>query len=81
MNSADDAYITDARIRAELLNRSDRFCALTGKSKSVIGKQAVNDAALLKDVEEGRNFTVGTYQRVMDWLSENWPAPETISQG
>jgi hypothetical protein len=30
-------------------------------------------------VADGHNFTVQTYQRVMDWLDDNWPGNEAIT--
>ena len=66
-------YPSEGEIRAALIRRADEFTRLTGLPKSVVGKEAVNDPAFLSQVAGGRNFTVGLYRRVMDWLDENWP--------
>lgn len=62
--------ITETEIRANVLARAKAFAAATGRSMSSISEDAVRDSKFLANVERGSNFTVKTYQRVLDWLAE-----------
>lgn len=62
--------ITAEAVRQTLLTRIDAFIALTGKSESFVGKEAVKDDRFVSRIRRGGNFTVETYQRVIDWLDE-----------
>jgi hypothetical protein len=64
-----DDYPTEVDIRTALLRRAERFCALTERSRSDLGKRAVNDSHFLYRIENGEGFTVRTYQRVMDYIT------------
>jgi len=66
-------YPTEKHLRHALLDRVRRFVALTGRSRSEIGVGALNDKAAVGRIEEGSNFKIGTYQRLMTWLDDNWP--------
>jgi len=72
-------YPTDADIRAVLLWRAARFSRQTGIPPTTIARQSVNDSALFSRLVKGRNFTVATYQKVMDWLDDNWPAGASMT--
>ena len=77
---SDAIDITENEIRAHVLERAKRFAAATGRSLSSISEEAVRDSKFLANVERGANFTVRTYQRVLDWLSEqekSLPPPST----
>lgn len=62
--------ITDGTIREHLLRRVDEFQKRTGMSLWKISKAAVADDKFLGNVQRGGNFTIKTYQRVIDWLDE-----------
>ncbi len=62
--------ITANQVRAALLQRIDGFLIKTGMSASTLGKSAVADDRFVKRIRDGGNFTVETYQKVMDWLDE-----------
>jgi len=70
------AFPSEQEIRDALVRRAETFTRLTGISRSEIGKRAINDGAFISQVGEGRNFTVGSYQRVMNWLDAHWPKQE-----
>lgn len=59
--SADD-------IRQKLLARAEAFAAKHEVSFSRIGLEALKDSKFLSEVKTGRNFTIGSYQAVMDWM-------------
>ena len=71
------SFPSEHEIRDALVRRAETFTRLTGISKSEIGKRAVNDGAFINQVGEGRNFTVGSYRRVMNWLDAHWPKQES----
>lgn len=60
--------ITADTVRQSLLHRIDAYMAATGKSESFVGKEAVKDDRFVSRIRRGGNFTVETYQRVIDWL-------------
>jgi hypothetical protein len=74
-------FLTKQEIRDALVGRADEFGRLTGKSKSEIGKLAVNDGAALSRIEAGGNFTVDLYGRFMDWFDKHWPQRRVKARG
>lgn len=60
--------LTADTIRQHLLNRARAYATANGTSFSAIGKEAISDDRFLARVERGDNFTLATYQRVIDWL-------------
>jgi hypothetical protein len=60
--------ITANQVRAALLARIDGYLATTGMSASALGKAAAADDRFVKRIRDGGNFTVETYQKVIDWL-------------
>lgn len=61
--------ITEQAIRENLLRLAKAYAARTGCSLSSIGEAAINDSKFVANVERGKNFTVKTYQRVIDWIN------------
>lgn len=57
-------------IRLSLLSRAKRYCEAANTSLSAIGMASVHDNKFLGKVQAGENFSIKTYQRVMDWLDE-----------
>ena len=55
-------------IRSHLLSRAEAYAERQGCSLSTIGEEAIRDGKFLLNVRNGANFTVKTYQRVIDWL-------------
>jgi hypothetical protein len=64
--------ISKDTIRAHLLSRAKAFAAASGKTLSAISSEAVKDSKFLPEVDNGKkaNFTLATYQRVIDWIDE-----------
>lgn len=60
--------ITADAVRQHLIERATAFSARTNTSLSAISTSAVQDSKFLANVKKGHNFTLNTYQRVMDWL-------------
>lgn len=62
--------ITAESVRQRLLDRATAYVERTNSSMSFISQQAVSDSKFLANVAKGDNFTLRTYQRVIDWLDE-----------
>jgi hypothetical protein len=67
-------YMTDDDIRRILLDRADRYCALTGTTRTSLGLAVLNDGSALADIKDGRDIRLGTYRKFMAWLDRHWPA-------
>jgi hypothetical protein len=69
--------ITAEAVRSALLARATAFSEARNVSFSKIGKESIRDDRFLARVRAGENFTIDTYQRVIDWLdaAERQPAP------
>lgn len=62
-------------LREHLRQTAAVFETFTGVTPKTVGKRAINDNTYFdRVVDGGQGFTIGTYDRVMRWLSENWPA-------
>lgn len=61
-------HITADNVRQALIQRIDAYKTVSGKSDSFVGKEAVKDDRFVSRIRAGGNFTVETYQRVMNWL-------------
>lgn len=61
---------TGEDIRNALMTRATAYAKARNSSLSTIGLKAVNDSKFFKQVEDGRGFSINTYQKVMDWIDE-----------
>lgn len=59
--------------RSNLLAVATAFAEAEGVSLASIGQRALKDNTFFSRVASGSNFTVETYDRVVKWLSKNWP--------
>lgn len=62
--------ITSQDIRTALLDRAVKYRETTGVSFSRMSTAALGDNKFLANVQAGKNFTVSTYQRMLDWLDK-----------
>lgn len=71
-------------LRQHLATCAAAFAAATGITPATIGKRALNDNTFFARIAEGQGFTVRTYDRVVAWMSAEWPAdavwPEHIAR-
>lgn len=68
MNAAPAPDISKEDIRHALLVRAKAYAMRRDCALSRIGEEAIRDSKFLARVEAGGNFTIETYQRVIDWL-------------
>ncbi len=64
-------FPTDVEIRAALLKRARDYCAEKGIGITSLAKSAVNDLGFFARVENGGNFTIGSYRKCMDYMNSN----------
>lgn len=62
--------ITADAVRQTLIARATAFSEAHGYSFSRIGDEALADSKFLARVRAGDNFTIKTYQRVIDWIDD-----------
>ena len=71
-------------LRSGLLATVAAFEAATGISAKTVGKRSINDNTFFPRISAGDNFTVKTYDRVIGWMSDNWPHdltwPESVDR-
>lgn len=60
--------ITADAVRGTLLTKAKAFCEKHNYSFSRVGDEALKDSKFLGRVQGGANFTIKTYQTVIDWI-------------
>jgi len=60
-------------LRAHLFECAALFEEATGITPATVGKRALNDNTYFARISSGQGFTIRTYDRVMEWMSANWP--------
>ena len=60
-------------LRHQLAQCLSLYESLTGVKPSAVSRRAVNDARFVDRVLAGEGFTVRTYDKVVQWLSDHWP--------
>ena len=62
-------------LKAQLLHVADAYARAVGLSRSRISTIVLNRGATLDAIASGSaDVTTGTFEKAMDWFSENWPA-------
>lgn len=62
------SLITEADVRACLIERATAYSIEYDVSFSAIGIAAVGDSKFLSRVRSGLGFNIKTYQRLIEWL-------------
>jgi hypothetical protein len=57
----------------ELLAKAKEYCSLTGRARSGVSLEILNDSKFFDRIEAGAGCTVRTYEKVMKWFRNNWP--------
>jgi hypothetical protein len=68
-------YPTADDVRAALIERMDAYCKKTGIAASSVCASAFNDTTFFRKVVDGRNFTIGQYQRMIDFIDAHPNGP------
>ena len=56
-----------------LIDLATRYCAATGKTRIAVSKRVFNDGKVLDNLVDGKDITIGRFERAMRWFSDNWP--------
>lgn len=71
--SANEADMEET-LRSQLLTLAADFQTATGITPLTVGKRALNDNTFFgRLAERERSFNVRTFDRVVEWMSANWP--------
>lgn len=74
MHVSEQPAPTSADIRKALLTRANDYAGLTGLALGTVSDRCAGDGKFLREVQEGKGFTVDRYQKAMDWFDSHWPA-------
>ena len=66
--------VMEDELRAHILALSRLYVGATKAAFSTIAMKAARDARFFDRLKDGKGFTVKTYDTVLRWFSENWPA-------
>lgn len=68
----------------QILLISDRYGAIAGIGRKRVSTIVMNRGSKLDDIAEGGDLSTRTFERAMQWFSDNWPEgqpwPEGISR-
>jgi len=64
----------EKQLRTHLIRLASLFEGHTGTSPASVGKFALNDNTFFHRMVSGKGFTVRTFDRVVTWFSDHWPA-------
>lgn len=68
-----EKYPDEEKLRVAAIERAEEYCLLTGNGIGKLGILISNDKTTFTRLKKGKNFTIGLYRKIMDWLDENWP--------
>lgn len=60
-------------LRFNLIDLATVFEQATEVSRATIGKRALNDNTFYARIEAGAGFNIKTFDRLIQWFSDNWP--------
>ena len=61
-------------LRSHMLVLASVHSAASGLSMISLGKRVANDSRFFMRIGAAKSFEARTYDRVVAWFSENWPA-------
>ena len=57
-----------------LIDVVERYSAATGTPLPSLGKTILNDTAFFPSLKDGRSCRLNTFEKIVGWLADNWPA-------
>ncbi len=64
-------------LRKQLLDLCHRHGEASNLTPGVLGKASLRDHTFFRRIEQGENFTVKTFDKVVQWFSDHWPEDAT----
>lgn len=69
-------------MRQQIIAVSDAWCAATGRSRATLSTILLNKGPRLDQIAAGQaDLVTGTFERAMQWFSDEWPKGATWPQG
>lgn len=60
-------------LRKNLVDLAASYSSATGASYASIGQLCMKDNTFFSRIMAGSGFNIGTFDRVVEWFSDNWP--------
>ncbi|MCO6410072.1 hypothetical protein [Hoeflea alexandrii] len=60
-------------LREQFIRTFDAFVDATGVGEGTLSDRLLNGGGRMKRIRAGSDIATGTFERVMRWLSDNWP--------
>lgn len=57
----------------QLLKTADMFCAATGMSRARVSTIVLSGGLRIDHIEAGGDIRTKSFERAMQWFSDNWP--------
>ena len=74
----------EAELKQHLLSLSGAYAGAIDVGETTVWRRAINDPAFLDRLKSDKTITVRTYDRAVQWFSDNWPAglewPEQVAR-
>lgn len=71
-------------MKDDLLSLVEAYCSATSLSEARVASLAYGSGTFFSRIRNGRTFTAVTYDRLIQWFSDNWPDnatwPESVEQ-
>lgn len=61
-------------LRLHLLRLADLYGEANNVTRPSLGLEILRDNTFFRRISDGQGFTVRTYDRVVQWFSDRWPA-------
>ena len=65
--------LTESALRENLVRLTTLYGEAAACAASTIGAKAINDCNAIGRIAKGGGFTVSTFDRLVCWMSVNWP--------
>jgi hypothetical protein len=60
-------------MREQILLVADTYANAAGIGRMRVSKIVLNRGSKLDDIASGGDLVTGTFERAMEWFSDNWP--------
>lgn len=63
----------ESELKEKLSMLAVEFARVSGRKPGGIWAEAAKDGRFMDRIESGQSFTVRTFDRAVQWFSDNWP--------
>ena len=68
-------------LREQLILVSNAYCSATGIGRGTVSHKVFKASHVLPNIEAGRDLQTQTFERAMQYFSDNWPARKAWPKG